>query len=141
MHLFVYGTLLAAADTPMARWLASRLGEIVAAHVPGRLVAIPTPHGWYPALLPGRGGQRVSGMVCETDFGPGDLVRLDRYEGREYVRRTLLVRTRDGRRLGAQVYRWRTALPADSRPIRHGDFLAWLKETRQQPFSARRNGS
>lgn len=141
MRLFVYGTLLAATDTPMARWLASRMRETVAAHVLGRIVAIPTPNGWYPALLPALGGQGVAGMACETDFGPGDLARLDRYEGREYVRLTLPARATDGRRLSAQTYRWRAALPAGARPIWHGDFLAWLKETGQKPFSAGRNGS
>ena len=140
MRFFLYGTLIDASDTRMARWLAPRLGECVRGSVPGRLVAIPCPSGWFPALVGGRGGERAVGMICRADFAPGDLARLDRYEGAEYRRATVRARADDGRLLTVQLYRWRATLPRGAEPIRGGDFLAWIAETGRQPFSAPRNG-
>src|SRR5579871_1723963 len=84
-RLFVYGTLIDASDTPAARWLRSRMRRAEGASVPGRLVAIPTPRGWYPALVPAP-GSRVHGLCCTVALDACDLAWLDRYEGREYRR-------------------------------------------------------
>ena len=134
-RFFFYGTLLAASDTAMARWLGPRILETRRADVPGRLLAIPSPGGWYPALVAGRGGERARGTLCTVTLGPGDLARLDRYEGREYRRETARARAPTGGRLQAQLYRWRAPLPGGAEPIRGGDFLAWLAQTGRRPFS------
>ncbi|MEO6092769.1 MAG: gamma-glutamylcyclotransferase family protein [Novosphingobium sp.] len=140
MRLFLYGTLIGASDTAMARWLAPRLREAVGGSVPGRLVAIPSPGGWFPALIRESGGERVWGMICRADFAPGELARLDRYEGAEYRRAAAIARTEDGLLLTVQLYRWRAPLPGGAEPIRGGDFLAWLAKTGRKPFSVPRNG-
>jgi gamma-glutamylcyclotransferase (GGCT)/AIG2-like uncharacterized protein YtfP len=138
MHLFLYGTLIGESDTRMARWLAPRLGESLRGSVPGRLVAVPSTGGWFPALVRGHGGERVWGMVGRTRLGPGDLARLDRYEGAEYRRATARARGEDGRLLAVQLYRWRAPLPPGAEPIAGGNFLAWLNETGRKAFSGLR---
>ncbi|MFT4057745.1 MAG: gamma-glutamylcyclotransferase family protein [Novosphingobium sp.] len=130
MKLFFYGTLRPDADTPMARWVAARLVRTEPGRVPGRLYAVRDPRGWYPALVPGSG--RVGGVLCELQLRPGDLARLDAYEGREYRRLALPVRTSAGR-VTAQAYIWRKGLP-DGRPI-GADFVEWLRGIRGTPYS------
>jgi gamma-glutamylcyclotransferase (GGCT)/AIG2-like uncharacterized protein YtfP len=123
-RLFVYGTLIDSSNTPASRWLRSRVRALVRASVPGRLVAIPTPQGWYPALVPAS-GLRVVGMCCRVRLGPRDLAWLDRYEGREYRRVT--ARALAGASFETvQLYRWRGAVPPGAREIPGGDFLNWL---------------
>lgn len=134
-RLFVYGTLIDASDTAAARWLRPRLHEVRRASVPGRLVAIPTPDGWYPALLPG-GGARVRGLCCTFDLARRDLARLDRYEGREY-RRGGARALAGTRRLTVQLYRWRGTVPRGARPVPGGDFLNWLGRHRLRAYEAR----
>jgi gamma-glutamylcyclotransferase (GGCT)/AIG2-like uncharacterized protein YtfP len=130
LRLFFYGTLRPDADTPMARWIAARLVVAEPGEVPGRLYAVPDAQGWYPALMPGTG--RVRGMLCELQLRPGDLARLDRYEGREYRRVALPVRTGAGR-VSAQVYVWRGRLP-QGRAI-GPDFPEWLRSVRGMAYS------
>ncbi len=123
-RLFVYGTLMDASETPAARWLRPRLRSAVRASVPGRLVAIPTAQGWYPALLPSTTG-RVHGLCCTAELARCDLDWLDRYEGRDYRRlsaRALVGSTH----LTVQLYGWRRAVPPGARAILGGDFLNWL---------------
>jgi len=128
---------MGAADTPMSRWLGERVKSALPATAPGRMVAVPSPTGWFPALLPGSG--RVTGMLADIAFGPGDLSRLDRYEGREYRRGTVQVRRADGVAT-AQAYLWRAPLPPGVRAVPGGDFLAWLAAT-GAPILASRNGT
>lgn len=125
----------------MARWIAARLVKGEAASVPGRLFAIRGGNGWFPALVPAKSGARVRGTLCQLRLTPGDLARLDRYEGLEYRRAGLPVRTACGGRVRAQVYLWRIALPAKAPAIAGGDFPDWLRRTRRRPFSTLRNGS
>ncbi|MDE8650837.1 gamma-glutamylcyclotransferase [Novosphingobium sp. H3SJ31-1] len=139
-RFFFYGTLQGGARTRMARWLEPRLGACARASLAGRLVAIPAGDGWFPALIPGRPGQRAWGTLCDVRLTVRDLARLDRYEGRDYRRATLPVLAQGGGRARAQAYVWRGALPARARPIASGDFLAWLAATGRRPFSTRRNG-
>jgi gamma-glutamylcyclotransferase (GGCT)/AIG2-like uncharacterized protein YtfP len=139
-YLFLYGTLQPAADTRMSRWLAQRSGAAMAASAPGRLVALRSGDGWYPALVPGRAGERCVGTLVRAVFGPGDLALLDRYEGREYRRGVLRVRTSAGSH-AAGVYVWHGAPPVGAIAIPGGDFLAWLARTGRSSFTTRRNGA
>lgn len=137
MRLFLYGTLIEASDTPAARWLRPKLRDAVRASVPGRLMAIRTTDGCYPAILPGRADERTFGLCCTLDLRPGDLAWLDRYEGAEYRRTTARVRVAGGGMAVAQLYRWRGAQPPRAEPIPGGDFLAWLAQTGARPYASR----
>lgn len=132
--LFLYGTLQPGAGTAMARWVGERLVRAEPASVPGRLLAIRDGGRWYPALVPGQA--RVRGTLCVLALKPGDLAVLDRYEGREYRRVAMPVRTGDHRRARAQIYFWRGRLPPGAREIVDGDFLGWLGRTRRTAYDA-----
>lgn len=140
MRLFLYGTLMGDAATPMARWLADRVRTAIPAVAPGRMIAIPSSSGWFPAMLPGTG--QISGISAEIDLAPGDLARLDRYEGREYRRVAIRVRRRCDHAPNtatAQAYLWRATVPDRARTVPGGDFLAWLDQV-GAPILASRNG-
>ncbi|CDO36816.1 Gamma-glutamyl cyclotransferase, AIG2-like [Novosphingobium mathurense] len=124
----------------MGEWIAARCGASAEASVPGRIHAIRVSSGWFPALVPAASAQRVRGTLCDLELAAGELSILDRYEGREYRRAAMPVRTDQGLRIAAQVYLWRIPLPAHARPIVGGDFLAWLKESRSSAFTTLRNG-
>jgi hypothetical protein len=135
MRFFFYGTLIDAADTPMARWLRPSLREVGAASVAGRLVAIPSPEGWYPALLGALSRQRVHGTCCELALSQPDLSRLDRYEGAEYRRVSARARGSGGM-VAVQLYRWRGDAPAGAEPVPGGNFLLWLQENGLRAYAA-----
>lgn len=139
-RFFFYGTLQGEAGTPMARWLGPRFGSCERASVQGRMIAIHADNGWFPALLPGRSGQRISGTLCEIRLGARDLARLDRYEGGEYRRLARAVLTQSGDIVRAETYVWCAPLPVNACPVASGDFLAWLAATRRRPFSTPRGG-
>lgn len=132
MRLFLYGTLQAASDTEMARWLHERVSESASASVPGTIHAVPSPQGWYPALLRGHG--RVNGTLVDCKLERRDLVRLDRYEGQEYRRKAMRARC-GGETLVAQAWIWRGPLPDDAVPVAGGDFLGWLAQTGNRAFA------
>jgi gamma-glutamylcyclotransferase (GGCT)/AIG2-like uncharacterized protein YtfP len=134
LRLFVYGTLQPQVGTAMGAWLAARQVGSEPASAPGRLYGIGSGGCWFPALLPARGGGEVRGTLCELRLKPGELARLDRYEGREYRRVAASVRTEAGSRVMAQLYLWRAPLPSGA-PLIGGDFLDWLRSTRRKPFS------
>jgi gamma-glutamylcyclotransferase (GGCT)/AIG2-like uncharacterized protein YtfP len=134
LRLFLYGTLQPAADTAMARWLRPRIREAQPASVPGRLFAIPARQGWYPALLPGR--ERCRGALVCVDLTRGDLARVARYEGGEYRRLALRVRTSGGL-MQCSGFVWRGAALRDAVPIPGGDFLLWLEATRHVAYGAK----
>ena len=139
LTFFVYGTLQPRAGTRMGDWIAARQVRGEEASAPGRLHGVRGGNGWFPALVPGCG--RVRGALCALRLTPGELARLDRYEGREYRRLSLPVRTASGRRVSAQVYVWRIALPRPAPVISRGDFLEWLRVSRRKAFSTPRNGA
>lgn len=132
MRLFLYGTLLDAADTAMGRWLRERVTATVPATVPGVIHAIPSPQGWYPALLHGHG--RVAGVIAQCDLERRDLARLDRYEGHEYRRKALRARSSAGTE-AVQAWIWRGPLPDTAVTIGDGDFLGWLATTGNTAFA------
>ncbi|MFS0848578.1 gamma-glutamylcyclotransferase [Novosphingobium panipatense] len=133
MRLFLYGTLQPDAATPMAAWMGARLALAEPAYAAGRLHGIAHDGGWFPALVRGQG--RVSGRLCDLALSAGDQARLDRYEGREYRRETVRVRTAAGRLVAAQAYLWRGAPPRGALRIPCGDFLDWLRRHRLPVFS------
>ncbi|EIZ79700.1 hypothetical protein WSK_1677 [Novosphingobium sp. Rr 2-17] len=135
LKLFVYGTLQPHAGTRMAGWVASRQVWAEPASAPGRLQGVRGATGWFPALVPGKGAARVQGTLCVLRLTAGELALLDRYEGREYRRFALSVRTATGRRAVAQTYRWRVPLSTKSPTIARGDFLGWLRASRRRVFS------
>lgn len=135
LRLFVYGTLQPQGGTAMGAWVAARTVRAQPASMSGRLHGIRDEGGWFPALVPGRG--EVRGTVCDLRLGPGDLALLDRYEGPEYRRMTLPVRTAGGRRLRVQVYAWRGRPPAGA-PRIGADFLAWLEAGRRGIYTSSR---
>lgn len=133
VRLFVYGTLQPQAATPMADWIARRLVRSEPATMRGRLYAVQGDCGWFPALVRARGGG-AQGTLCTVRLTRDDMATLDRYEGSEYRRAVVPVRTLHGRRIMAQAYVWRVGLPADSPAIAGGDFLAWLDAGRRRAF-------
>ena len=137
LRLFVYATLQPQAGTPMARWIAARTLRAQPDSAAGRLFALRAEEGWYPALVPARRDATVSGTLCELVLGPGELARLDVYEGQEYRRISQPVRTRDGRGMNAQLYLWRVALPQSRIPIADGHFLDWMRAARRKPYGSR----
>lgn len=134
MRLFVYGTLLGKSETPASRWFARRAVAVGNASVAGRLMAIPTRQGWYPALLPSANG-RVSGMLFDLVLKGADRKILCRYEGEEYRMAPIDVAMSDGSVLRARAFRWAVPLPVGARPIGNGDFLGWLARTGRRPYS------
>lgn len=138
MRLFVYGTLIGATQTPAARWLNARVRSVQPASVPGRLIAIPTPDGWFPALLP-QSRSRVRGTCCTVALSRRDLARLDRYEGREYRRVTARALS-EGALVTVMLYRWRGRVPRGARAIPGGDFLDWLGGRGLRAYGPRSRG-
>jgi gamma-glutamylcyclotransferase (GGCT)/AIG2-like uncharacterized protein YtfP len=138
MRFFFYGTLAEGSANPMARRVRALMEPLGAATVRGALFALADPAGWYPVLVDGDGEVHGQIFAARDAFTAADLAALDAYEdyhpaapGRsEYAR--IEVETSRG---PAQCYRFNRPLPADALPIRSGDFLRWLAETGNSPFS------
>ncbi|MBT0667744.1 gamma-glutamylcyclotransferase [Novosphingobium profundi] len=138
-RFFFYGTLLDEADNPIARAAHRHLRPIGRAWVPGALVALPDPAGWYPALVRGEG--RVAGVLYAAlpGFGANELAALDHYEGcalGEYWRAIVPAHDGAGRARAAQAYLYRRRPPRAAQAIASGDFSGWLTETGRGPFRA-----
>ncbi len=122
---------------PIALRLQNWLDRGAAATTRGWLYALPDPAGWYPALIHDAAGPVVHGMVrhASAGFTPADLAALDAYEnfdpanlaGSDYVRRPIPALTDSGEVL-AVAYLYHAPLPVAARPIRGGDFRAFLAE-------------
>lgn len=81
--------------------------------------------GAYPGLVQKRtAAHSVLGELYELpeDRAPRLLRALDRYEGREFLRRRVFVRLRNGRRRAAWTYVLKDAPARAARPIRSGHF-------------------
>lgn len=141
LRLFLYGTLQPAARTTMARWIEQRLVSSTDAAAAGRIFAVNDAGGWFPAFVRARSPALVRGTLCELDLRAGELALLDRYEGVEYRRLAVPIRTGGGSRGTAQLYLWRVALPRGTRPIRSGDFLEWLRDNRLSAFRRPHDGA
>jgi gamma-glutamylcyclotransferase (GGCT)/AIG2-like uncharacterized protein YtfP len=124
-YLFVYGTLMAAADHPMGRRLGREARLIGPATIRGRLYDL----GRYPALIEsGTEDGLVHGEVHELASPASSLRWLDAYEGivpgREapYERLLRPVDLAAGARLEAWVYLYRR----DVHRARHLESGRWL---------------
>jgi gamma-glutamylcyclotransferase (GGCT)/AIG2-like uncharacterized protein YtfP len=125
--LFVYGSLRS--DAPREHSSAKRAFTLLIAgaalkgraSVSGRLYAL----SWYPALIPGPSG-RVAGEVWRI-IDSGLLMRLDAYEGGDYVREPLLALMENGSTVTAWTYRYLADLTGVS-PIASGDYLDWVRQ-------------
>lgn len=100
MHLFVYGTLM--------------FEEVWQALVEDRYITLPARilgyrrtrviDDVYPVIRPAVSGKAVPGIVY-LDVSPGDLQRLDQFEGQHYERRQVRALPEDSfRPLRAQTY-------------------------------------
>jgi len=97
-RLFVYGTLQ---DDELVRRLTGRRLAWRPAVLEGYARAVDPVVG-YPVVRP-RPGAAVDGRILE-DVGPDALAAFDAYEGDEYRRTTVRVRTADGHTIEAYVY-------------------------------------
>ncbi|MFW5633964.1 MAG: gamma-glutamylcyclotransferase family protein [Erythrobacter sp.] len=132
MRLFFYGVLReGVGDWPFL----AGLGLGSQASVQGALFAIPDPAGWYPALVLTRAGHATNVVGSLHDAGGVDLAAIDAFEGPQYERMAVRV---DGWEAGgseAQAYVWTGELPEGAQAIAHGDFAAWLAETRRSAYA------
>jgi gamma-glutamylcyclotransferase (GGCT)/AIG2-like uncharacterized protein YtfP len=127
--LFVYGTLRAFVDIPMARRLRRCARHLGAARTPGRIYDL----GPYPGMTaPRRRGEWVAGDLYELRTPRALLRALDLYEagasGRErprFVRVRATVFVADGRSRFAWLYLYRPPVRAQAR-IRCGDYAVHL---------------
>jgi gamma-glutamylcyclotransferase (GGCT)/AIG2-like uncharacterized protein YtfP len=130
--LFVYGTLRAFVDIPMARRLRVYGRHLGVARTPGRLYDL----GSYPCLTAARRrGDWVTGDLYELRAPRRLLQALDRYEagaaGRErprFVRVRVAVIWANGRRRAAWLYFYRAPVRPETR-IRGGDYESYLGGT------------
>jgi gamma-glutamylcyclotransferase (GGCT)/AIG2-like uncharacterized protein YtfP len=125
--LFVYGTLLRAAEHHMHPVLACNSTFIAEAHFNGRLYLVAHYPGAVAAMM---AGERVHGEVYRLHDAAGLLAVLDDYEAcapsspqpHEYVRRPCQVMLADDTRAEAWVYLYNR--PVDGLPrILSGRFL------------------
>lgn len=119
-HIFVYGTLRADSDHPMARRLCLQARLVGKGIVPGRLYDM----GWYPAAMFDESEKRgVVGHVFALKPGGRLLAELDEYESGDpnYVRETVEVSLDDGLKIRAWAYGVKQ--PPNTRIIPGGDFI------------------
>jgi gamma-glutamylcyclotransferase (GGCT)/AIG2-like uncharacterized protein YtfP len=128
-YVFVYGTLRAAFDGPMARWLRQSARLVGPATIGGTLYRVAD----YPGLVAGPGG-RVQGDLFALADAAAILAVLDDYEEcaahhpqpHEYRRVAMTVQAADGP-VTAWVYLYArdiTGLPL----VADGDFLSCAQE-------------
>ena len=125
LPLFVYGTLKRAGPRgPHA--LLRQARYLNAASISGSLYDL----GPYPGVYRGSARRRrVFGELYQLpDQGENRALRaLDKYEGREFVRRRVFVTLRDGRRRAAWIYLLRKLPRKTARPVASG---RWPKRNR-----------
>jgi gamma-glutamylcyclotransferase (GGCT)/AIG2-like uncharacterized protein YtfP len=121
--LFVYGSLRAFVDSPMAKWLRRTAHYLGPATTCGRLYDL----GAYPGMPASRrGGEAVVGDVYRV-ANPRVLRILDRYEAgsvrtkARFVRGRCIVKLARGRRRGTWVYRYCRSVGRAAR-IQSGDY-------------------
>ena len=145
MRFFFYGTLAQHADNALSRFLTSKIARKVPASVPGRLFAILSRDGAYPALVEGAiEGPMVLGTVYEMKetFTAEDLARLDAYEEylpdaperSLYLRAERQVRLMSGEIVPAETYLYNKPIPRTAPLIPKGDFWAWVRRSGGRAF-------
>jgi gamma-glutamylcyclotransferase (GGCT)/AIG2-like uncharacterized protein YtfP len=98
MNLFVYGTLM---EPRIMTSVAGRAPAPIPARLRGHARYAITGVS-YPGMVPEPDGE-VSGILYRG-LGPGELRRLDAFEGAFYCRRRVRVETVEGERLAAFTY-------------------------------------
>ena len=118
-YLFVYGSLVSAADHPQGHRLRQEATLVAPAVINGQLYRV----SWYPALRPALAEcDRVHGEVYRLNDSAASLAWLDEYEGitqggssaaasDEYLRVERQVTLADGACLNVWVYLYRRPLP------------------------------
>jgi gamma-glutamylcyclotransferase (GGCT)/AIG2-like uncharacterized protein YtfP len=136
-HLFFYGILQEGLGPDGGDWpFLKGLGMGAPATTQGALYAIPTEHGWHPALIltQARYSTIVHGMIHEAshvDMGP-----VDEFEGKSYTRQAVHVDGWDGHgETVADAYIWTGDLPEGAELIPSGNFAEWLKATGRTAYS------
>lgn len=142
---FFYGTLMQGLRPAIPNIDFNNFVGIGPATIAGRLYAIETPDGCYPALvLDTDNDARVHGYCFRNDrLTPDDVAALDRYElydpnnlaESEYRRIEASVHLDSGSNLVASLYAYNVALPDDARLIANGNFADFLRRTGQKPYS------
>lgn len=121
VRLFVYGTLRAGQDNPMAAFLQRRARLLGSGTMRGRLYDF----GWHPsAVASGDDADVVRGDVFElTDEAADEVIaRLDEYEGSAFARREVEATLADGARTVCWMYLYTGAVDGRRR-IASGDWL------------------
>ena len=136
-HLFFYGVLQEGLGPDGGDWpFLKGLGLGAPATTQGALYAIPTDHGWHPALIltQARYSTVVHGMIHEAshvDMGP-----VDAFEGESYTRQPVPVDGWDGfGETEADAYVWTGELPPGAEPIAGGNFVEWLEAMGRKAFA------
>ena len=122
-HLFVYGSLVAAAGHAQGARLRQEALLVGPATIGGRLYRV----SWYPALRPAEAAaDRVTGELYRLNHPSRSLAWLDEYEGilpgctsaaasDEYQRSEQPVTLAAGETISAWVYLYRLPLPEHAR--------------------------
>lgn len=121
--LFVYGTLLKHFDHEVIRPLAPYLQHSGSGLVKGRLYDM----GSYPGLVEDPNGYDVYGEIYRVTEPQRVFAELDEYEGSEYIRRKMMVRSSDNEQIRCWVYLYQDALKPKHKEIINGDYLAFVR--------------
>jgi len=130
-HIFVYGTLRAGHDHPMARRLAAQARLIGEGRAPGRLYDC----GWYPAAMFDDSEKcQIVGDIFALKPGGRLLAELDAYEAGDpnYARAPLEVSLESGGTVVAWAYG--VTKEPDAKLIPSGDFLVHQSAKTPRPF-------
>ncbi len=121
-YLFVYGTLRKRYDLKLKEKVKDGWKYVGQARIGAALYDI----GKYPGAVKDRSGKEVIGDVFQVHDPAGVFRVLDKYEGKEFIRKKGKVRLRKGGELNAWIY-WYEPDPAGKRLIRHKDYFNYLK--------------
>ena len=127
MHLFVYGTLRAGEQNPMALLLHRSAVLLGRATIQGRLYAF----GWHPGLVPSDDpADRVTGDVFEIRAPEAERLTatLDEYEGPGFPRVEVEARLDDGRVVACWAYVYAESVEGRER-IASGEWRARRKRS------------
>jgi gamma-glutamylcyclotransferase (GGCT)/AIG2-like uncharacterized protein YtfP len=133
-RLFVYGTLRAGEDNPMAALLRRHARHLGTGTVCGRLYAV----DWYPGMTPSPSPDEcVTGDLFELDpaAAAGVLAELDAYEGDTFRRQAVTVSLPGETRVSASAYLFAGSVVGLPR-VAGGDWLRRGEAPRPGPESS-----
>ena len=134
-YLFAYGTLRKDYNLKLKDKVRDRLQYVGMAKIGADLYDL----GRYPGAVKSNKGSEVIGDVFLVNEPESVLRVLDKYEGitdrgrkdAEFVRKKGRVRMRSGQHLNAWIYWYNTGGKNELTPIRHKDYLNYLKNKRK----------